>query len=49
MNGDGVVDAADLALFLDYYAKETPQADMNGDGKVDTIDYLKYSDAYAKR
>ena len=49
MNGDGTVDAADLALYLDHYAKETPQADMDGDGAVDGIDYLKYSEEYAKR
>ena len=49
MNGDGEVDAADLALYLDHYAKQTPQADMDGDGKVDSLDYLKYFDEYAKR
>lgn len=49
MNGDGAVDAGDLALFLDYYAKEAPQADLNGDKTVDSVDYLIYADAYAKR
>src|SRR5690606_29067499 len=49
MNGDGMVDEQDLALYLDHYAKETPQADMDGDGAVDGIDYLKYSEEYAKR
>src|SRR5690606_27567538 len=49
MNGDGTVDGADLALILDHFAKETPQADLNGDKTVDTVDYLLYSDAYAKR
>jgi len=49
MNGDGTVDAADLALYLEHFAKQTPQADMDGDGKIDSLDYLKYSDEYAKR
>jgi len=49
MNGDGVVDETDLLVYLDHYAKGTPQADMDGDSAVDSLDYLKYSDEYVKR
>jgi hypothetical protein len=49
LNGDGVVDIEDLALYLDHYATGAPQADMDGDTSVDSIDYLTYSDEYAKR
>jgi hypothetical protein len=49
MNGDGAIDAADLALYLDYYAKEDPRADMDRSGTITTADYQIYSGEYAKR
>jgi hypothetical protein len=49
MNGDGVVDEADLALYLQYHAVDDPRVDMNRSGTITTADYAIYSDAYARR
>jgi hypothetical protein len=49
MNGDGVVNEADLALYLEYYSLEDQRADMDRSGTITTRDYLLYSDEYAKR
>ncbi|MSR40664.1 MAG: hypothetical protein EXS10_02025 [Phycisphaerales bacterium] len=36
LNGDGVVDAADLAILLNCWSQ--PCADLNGDGTTDAAD-----------
>ncbi len=38
INGDGVVDTADLGLLIAAFGTGDPQADLNGDGVVDTAD-----------
>ena len=38
INGDGVVDTADLGILLGLFGTSDPQADLNGDGAVDTAD-----------
>jgi trimeric autotransporter adhesin len=38
LNGDGAVDAADLALFLGSWGGSDPNADLNGDGSIDAAD-----------
>ena len=37
-NGDGVVDASDLAILLGAWGSADPAADLNGDGSVDASD-----------
>ncbi|HNH47632.1 MAG TPA: GC-type dockerin domain-anchored protein [Myxococcota bacterium] len=37
-NGDGAVDATDLALLLGAWGSADPGADLNGDGSVDAAD-----------
>ena len=49
MNGDGVVDETDLALYLEYHAAGDQRADMDRSGTITTADYQRYSDEYAKR
>jgi hypothetical protein len=38
LNGDGVVDAADLSILLAAWGTSDPVADINGDGTVDGAD-----------
>jgi len=38
INGDGVVDTADLGLLIDAFGTSRSGADLNGDGVVDTAD-----------
>ncbi len=38
INGDGVVDTADLGILIAFFGSTNPQADLNGDGVVDTAD-----------
>ncbi len=47
VNGDGVVDAADLQIIADNYGGADPNADVNGDGVVDITDVLLVADALA--
>ena len=47
VNGDGVVDAADLQIIADSYGGADPNADVNGDGVVDVTDVLLVADALA--
>ena len=47
VNGDGVVDAADLQIIADSYGGADPNADVNGDGVVDITDVLLVADALA--
>jgi len=41
VNGDGVVDDADLLQVLFAFGGGDPQADLNGDGTVDDADLLR--------
>ena len=38
LNGDGVVDGADVGLLLALFGSDDPSADLNGDGTVDGAD-----------
>jgi uncharacterized protein (DUF2141 family) len=38
INGDGVVDAADLGILIGQFGTVGPAADINGDDAVDTAD-----------
>jgi hypothetical protein len=38
INGDGVVDTADLGILIGRFGTADPEADVNGDGSVDTAD-----------
>ena len=38
INGDGVVDTADLGILISLFGSSNPIADLNGDGVVDTAD-----------
>jgi hypothetical protein len=38
LNGDGVVDTADLGILIAAFGSSDPIADINGDGTVDTAD-----------
>ncbi|MCB9846891.1 MAG: hypothetical protein H6814_00615 [Phycisphaeraceae bacterium] len=38
INGDGIVDTADLGVLLGAFGGSDPMADLNGDGVVDTAD-----------
>jgi choice-of-anchor B domain-containing protein len=38
LNGDGVVDTADLGILIGAFGTSDPAADINGDGIVDTAD-----------
>jgi hypothetical protein len=49
LNGDGVVDIADLALFLSAFGSNgsgTPCSDINGDGIVDIADLALFLSAF---
>ncbi len=41
-NGDGVVDMADAAEFLELYQSADPRADLNADGVVDVSDIFEF-------
>lgn len=38
INGDGIVDTADLGILISQFGTLGPEADVNGDGVVDTAD-----------
>lgn len=38
LNGDGTLDSADIALFIDLYDAGDPEADWNHDGTIDYFD-----------
>ncbi|MCB9847650.1 MAG: choice-of-anchor B family protein [Phycisphaeraceae bacterium] len=38
LNGDGIVDTADLGILLGVFGTSDPLSDLNGDGTVDTAD-----------
>lgn len=44
-NGDGMIDAADYAVWRDDYGASESGADANGDGLVDAADYTIWRDA----
>ncbi len=48
LNNDGVVDADDFFLFLNFFAAGDPRADINGDGVIDTDDFFDYLDLFAQ-
>ncbi len=47
LNNDGVVDADDFFLFLNFFAAGDPRADINGDGVIDADDFYDYLDLFA--
>ena len=44
---NGVLDAADFFLFLDYFAAGDSRADFTGDGIIDGDDFFVYLDLFA--
>jgi len=38
LNGDGIVDSADLGILIALFGRTDGIADLNGDGIVDTAD-----------
>ncbi|MCC5786026.1 MAG: dockerin type I repeat-containing protein [Phycisphaerales bacterium] len=48
LNNDGVVDADDFFLFLQWFADADPRADINGDGVIDAADFYEYLDLFAQ-
>ncbi len=47
LNGDGVVDADDFFLFLQWFADADPRADINNDGVIDADDFFEYLGLFA--
>ncbi|TVS08217.1 MAG: hypothetical protein EA423_01890, partial [Phycisphaerales bacterium] len=47
INGDGVVDADDFFLFLQFFASGDPKADINCDGIIDADDFFAYLALFA--
>ncbi len=47
LNGDGVVDADDFFLFLQWFADADPRADINNDGVIDADDFFDYLSLFA--
>ncbi len=47
LNGDGVVDADDFFLFLQFFADGDPRADFNNDGVIDADDFFAFLTAFA--
>ncbi|MCC5785603.1 MAG: hypothetical protein JJU33_02745 [Phycisphaerales bacterium] len=47
MNGDGVVDADDFFIFLQFFASGDTRADFNGDGVIDADDFFAFLGAFA--
>ncbi len=48
LNNDGVVDADDFFLFLQFFAAGDPRADINGDGVIDADDFFEYLNLFAQ-
>ncbi|MCC5787727.1 MAG: dockerin type I repeat-containing protein [Phycisphaerales bacterium] len=48
LNGDGVVDADDFFLFLQYFADGDPRADFNNDGVIDADDFFIFLNEFAQ-
>ncbi|MCC5786029.1 MAG: hypothetical protein JJU33_04930 [Phycisphaerales bacterium] len=48
LNNDGVVDADDFFLFLNFFAAGDPRADINGDGVIDADDFFEYLGLFAQ-
>ncbi len=48
LNNDGVVDADDFFLFLQFFAAGDPRADINGDGVIDADDFFVYLNLFAQ-
>lgn len=47
MNADGLIDADDFFLFLQYFAAGDARADLNGDELVDANDFFIYLNKFA--
>jgi murein DD-endopeptidase MepM/ murein hydrolase activator NlpD len=50
LNGDGIVNAVDYAIFFDHYGENGPGniADLNGDGRVNAVDYAIFFDHFGQ-
>ncbi len=48
LNNDGVVDADDFFLFLQWFADADPRADINNDGVIDADDFFDYLALFAQ-
>ncbi len=48
LNADGVVDADDFFLFLQFFAAGDPRADINNDGVIDADDFFEYLTLFAQ-
>ncbi|MCC5786032.1 MAG: dockerin type I repeat-containing protein [Phycisphaerales bacterium] len=48
LNNNGVVDADDFFLFLQWFADGDPRADINGDGVIDADDFFEYLTLFAQ-
>ena len=48
LNGDGVIDTADLAILMGNFGQSgsNPRGDLNGDGRVDDLDLNLFSAQY---
>ena len=38
LNGDNIINAADLSILVSYFGTSNTSADLNGDGKVNVLD-----------
>ncbi|TVS08686.1 MAG: hypothetical protein EA423_01030, partial [Phycisphaerales bacterium] len=47
LNGDGVVDADDFFLFLQFFADGDSRADINADGVIDADDFFEFLNLFA--
>lgn len=47
LNADGVIDADDFFLFLEYFAAGDPRADFNDDGEIDANDFFIFLNKFA--
>ncbi|MCC5785230.1 MAG: hypothetical protein JJU33_00860, partial [Phycisphaerales bacterium] len=48
LNKDGIIDADDFFLFLQFFADGDPRADINGDGIIDADDFFDYLVLFAE-
>lgn len=48
LNGDGVLDAEDFFLFLQWFANSDLRADINFDNNIDADDFLEFLDLFAQ-
>ncbi len=48
LNGDGLVDAADLRIIAEGWLTDDPDADINGSGNVDLVDFTILSQTWNK-